>query len=87
QIEYAVQLLPAIDKLSEEDLMKMDVIWKQFGFSHIEPETTSKNRQFNKQYCLYASGYQCSPPLITIDHVNQPFGSLSQLTFMLNWIT
>ncbi|CAG8475553.1 660_t:CDS:2 [Cetraspora pellucida] len=117
QIEYTVQLLPTIDKLSEEDLMKMDVvlpegklngrlfnlntkneniilrrlcrpeIWKQFGFSHIKPETTSKHRQFNKQYCLYASGYQCSPPLITIDHVNQPFGSLSQLTFMLNWIT
>ncbi|CAG8727436.1 17620_t:CDS:2, partial [Dentiscutata erythropus] len=62
-------------------------IWKQFGFSHIEPETTSKQRQFNKQYCLYASGYQCSPPLITGDHVNQPFGSLLQLTFMLNWIT
>ncbi|CAG8781648.1 4925_t:CDS:2, partial [Gigaspora margarita] len=62
-------------------------IWKQFGFSHIEPETTSKHRQFNKQYCLYASGYQCSPPLITGDHVIQPFGSLSQLTFMLNWIT
>ncbi|KAF0346278.1 hypothetical protein F8M41_015716 [Gigaspora margarita] len=125
QIEYMVQLPLTMDKLNEEDLLKMDVIlpkgklsinfvnridgrlfnlntkneniilrrlcrseiWKQFGFSHIEPETNSKHRQFNKQYCLYASGYQCSPPLITGDHVIQPFGSLSQLTFMLNWIT
>ncbi|CAG8503594.1 14331_t:CDS:2, partial [Acaulospora colombiana] len=63
-------------------------VWRQFGFSHMEPEVKSKHRQFNKRYWIYASGKQCSPPSFTEDSiVRQPFGTLTQLTFMLNWIT
>ncbi|CAG8578132.1 15286_t:CDS:2 [Funneliformis caledonium] len=46
-IDYNLQLLPTLCHLSEEDMEKMD-IWRQFGFSHIEPEPITKLRQFNK---------------------------------------
>ncbi|RHZ90230.1 hypothetical protein Glove_2g4 [Diversispora epigaea] len=66
-------------------------IWRQFGFSHIEPEK-HKRRQFNKQYWLYADK-QCSPStsssssIVNDSIIQQPFGTLSHLTFVLNWIT
>uniref|UniRef100_U9TBT2 Uncharacterized protein n=1 Tax=Rhizophagus irregularis (strain DAOM 181602 / DAOM 197198 / MUCL 43194) TaxID=747089 RepID=U9TBT2_RHIID len=55
-IEYNLQLIPTMNQLSEEDIQKMDIIlsegkaniWKQFGFSNIEPEPIVKSRQFSK---------------------------------------
>ncbi|POG70503.1 hypothetical protein GLOIN_2v1615426 [Rhizophagus irregularis DAOM 181602=DAOM 197198] len=64
-------------------------IWKQFGFSNIEPEPIVKSRQFSKKYWLYAAGSQCSMPYISHDQANQipPHGTLTQLTIILNWVT